>query len=109
MRMLLLIAIALAPLSAEDNEPTSRLHESAEVLSEVMAAPGGGIPLDLLESAHCIVIVPGLKTGAFVFGGKYGKGYLSCRSKSGLAGRRQVPFVLRVAALASKSAAPRPT
>jgi lipid-binding SYLF domain-containing protein len=82
MRMLLSIAIALAPLFAEDNEPTSRLHESAEVLSEVMAAPDGGIPLDLLESAHCIVIVPGLKTGAFVFGGKYGKGYLSCRSKS---------------------------
>jgi lipid-binding SYLF domain-containing protein len=80
MRMLLLIAIALAPLSAKDNEPTSRLRESAEVLSEVMAAPDGGIPLDLLESAHCIVIVPGLKTGAFVFGGKYGKGYLSCRS-----------------------------
>lgn len=48
----------------------------------MMAAPDGGIPLDLLESAHCIVIVPGLKTGAFVFGGKYGKGYLSCRSKS---------------------------
>jgi lipid-binding SYLF domain-containing protein len=82
MRMLLMTAIALAPLSAEDNEPISRLHESAEVLSEVMAAPDGGIPLDLLESAHCIVIVPGLKTGAFVFGGKYGKGYLSCRSKS---------------------------
>jgi lipid-binding SYLF domain-containing protein len=29
------------------------------------------------------VIVPGLKTAAFVFGGKYGKGYLSCRSKNG--------------------------
>jgi len=37
----------------------------------------------LLESAHCIVIVPGLKTAAFIGGGKYGKGFLSCRSKSG--------------------------
>jgi lipid-binding SYLF domain-containing protein len=48
-----------------------------------MAAPDKGIPLDLLGNAHCIVIVPGLKTAAFVFGGKYGKGYVSCRNAGG--------------------------
>jgi lipid-binding SYLF domain-containing protein len=53
------------------------------VFSEIMATPDKGIPQELLENAHCIVIVPGLKTAAFVFGGKYGKGYLSCRSKVG--------------------------
>jgi SH3 domain-containing YSC84-like protein 1 len=48
-----------------------------------MEAPDKGIPLELFEKAHCIVIVPDLKTGAFVVGGKYGKGYVSCRTKSG--------------------------
>src|SRR5947208_1016689 len=48
---------------------------------ETMATPDKGIPQEMLENAHCIVIVPGLKTAAFVFGGKYGKGYLSCRNK----------------------------
>jgi lipid-binding SYLF domain-containing protein len=48
-----------------------------------MATPDKGIPQDLLANAHCIVIVPSLKTAAFVIGGKYGKGYLSCRSQSG--------------------------
>src|ERR1700674_4673511 len=48
-----------------------------------MATPDKGIPQDLLEHAHCIVIVPDLKTAAFVVGGKYGKGYLSCRNKGG--------------------------
>jgi lipid-binding SYLF domain-containing protein len=48
-----------------------------------MGTPDKGIPQDLLERAHCIVIVPGLKTAGFIVGGKYGKGYLSCRSKSG--------------------------
>ena len=38
----------------------------------------------MLANAHCIVIVPGLKTAAFMVGGKYGKGYLSCRNKSGV-------------------------
>jgi lipid-binding SYLF domain-containing protein len=45
-----------------------------------MATPDKGIPQELLEKAHCIVIVPGLKTAAFIVGGKYGKGYLSCRN-----------------------------
>ncbi len=84
MRLILVAALALTPLAAKDNkEAIKRLDESAAVFSEVMSAPDKGIPRDLLEKAHCIVIVPGLKTAAFVVGGKYGKGYLSCRKGSG--------------------------
>jgi SH3 domain-containing YSC84-like protein 1 len=75
--------LALAPLLAADNEPARRLDEAAAVFSEVMAAPDKGIPQELMQKSHCIVIVPDLKTAAFVVGGKYGKGYLSCRNKSG--------------------------
>lgn len=83
--MKLVIAAGLAlttSMLALDNEPAKRLGEAASVFSEIMATPDKGIPQDLLEKAHCIVIVPSLKTGAFIVGGKYGKGYLSCR-KSG--------------------------
>src|SRR5512141_697482 len=83
MRMILIATLALAPMLAKDNEPAKRLDEAATVLSEVMATPDKGIPEDLLANAHCIVIVPGLKTAAFLVGGKYGKGYVSCRSKDG--------------------------
>ncbi len=83
MRMILMTTLAIAPLLAQDNEPAKRLDEAAAVFSEIMATPDKGIPQDLLGNAHCIVIVPGLKTAAFVVGGKYGKGYLSCRNKSG--------------------------
>jgi lipid-binding SYLF domain-containing protein len=83
MRLILLAALALTPLLAKDNEPLNRLDEAAAVFSEVMATPDRGIPQELLEHAHCIAIVPDLKTAAFIFGGKYGKGYLSCRNKSG--------------------------
>src|SRR5436190_776634 len=76
--------LAFTPLLAADNEPAKRLDDAAAVFSEIMAAPDKGIPQDLIEKAHCIVIVPDLKTAAFVVGGKYGKGYLSCRSKTGL-------------------------
>jgi lipid-binding SYLF domain-containing protein len=76
-------AVALTPLLAADTEPAQRLNTAAAVLSEIMASPDKGIPQDLLQKAHCIVIVPELKTAGFVFGGKYGKGYLSCRKTGG--------------------------
>jgi len=81
--MTLAMTLGLTPLLAADNEPAKRLDDAAAVFSEIMATPDKGIPQELLENAHCIVIVPDLKTAAFVVGGKYGKGYLSCRHKSG--------------------------
>lgn len=61
----------------------TRLRSSDEVLTEIMSAPDRGIPQELLEKAQCIVIVPGLKKGAFIFGGKYGRGFILCRASSG--------------------------
>jgi SH3 domain-containing YSC84-like protein 1 len=56
-----------------------RLEDSTAIFNEVMATPDKGIPQDLLEKAHCIVIVPGLKTAALGIGGKYGRGFAVCR------------------------------
>jgi len=73
-------SLGITPLLAADDEPATRLNDAAVVFSEVMATPDKAIPRELLEKAHCIVIVPDLKTAAFVVGAKYGKGYLSCRN-----------------------------
>src|SRR6476646_1229196 len=83
MRIILMATLALAPLMAKDSTPVKRLNEAAAVFGEIMATPEKGIPQDMLATAHCIVIVPGLKTAAFVVGGKFGKGYVSCRNKTG--------------------------
>src|SRR5580693_10673551 len=83
MKRLVIATLALAPLLSAASEPAKRLNAAADVFTEVMSAPDKGIPKELLENAHCIVIVPALKTAAFVVGAKYGKGYLSCRSKNG--------------------------
>jgi lipid-binding SYLF domain-containing protein len=86
MRIIMAGAVAMtlaAPVVAAENEPVRRLDEATAVFSEIMSAPDQGIPSELLEKAHCIVIVPDVKTAAFVVGGKYGKGYVSCRTRSG--------------------------
>jgi lipid-binding SYLF domain-containing protein len=74
---------AVTRLSAEDKEAkdVDRLRDASAVLTEVVDSPDKGIPEDLLEKAHCIVIVPGLKKGAFIVGAKFGKGFVSCREK----------------------------
>lgn len=90
MRMILAATLAIMPLLAKDSEPVKRLDEATVVFSEIMATPDKGIPQDMLANAHCTVIVPGLKTAAFLVGGKYGKGYVSCRNKGGSAGRRLI-------------------
>jgi len=60
-----------------------RISEANTVFSEIMATPDKGIPTDLLNRAACVVIVPSLKHGGFIVGAKYGKGFISCRSKDG--------------------------
>jgi lipid-binding SYLF domain-containing protein len=62
-----------------EKDMSKRMHEASTVFSEIMSAPDKGIPNDLLDKAHCIVIVPGVKKGAFIVGAEFGKGFLMCR------------------------------
>lgn len=66
------------------SDAPKRLDDSATMLTEIMSAPDNGIPQDLLEKAQCVILVPGLKKGAFIFGAKYGKGFFLCRKASGV-------------------------
>jgi len=66
------------------SDAVNRLGQAAVVFSEVMATPDKAIPQQLLDKAYCLVVVPGLKKGAFIVGAKYGKGFLSCRKKGGV-------------------------
>lgn len=60
-----------------------RIERAASSFQELMRTPDKGIPRDLLERSNCVVIIPGLKKGAFGFGGKYGRGFAICRGRSG--------------------------
>lgn len=77
------IVIGIASgLMAQSNEE-KRLKAAGEVLEEIMAVKDKAIPQELLEKSECAIVVPSLKKGAFIIGGKYGKGFFVCRQKSG--------------------------
>jgi len=61
----------------------TRLTEADSVLSDMAQMSDKGIPFDLLRKAQCIVVIPNLKKGGFIFDAKYGKGFVSCRRATG--------------------------
>lgn len=89
--------LAGASLFAAPDDNTSdavkRVHEATLVFNEIMGTKDSGIPQDLLEKAHCAIIIPGLKQGGFIVAAKYGKGVMMCR-KAG--GGWQGPATMRV-------------
>lgn len=85
MRVFAALTATLLPFTASAaSDTTKRLQNAAESFKEVMGIPDKAIPQELLEKAECIVIIPDLKKGAFIVGGKYGKGFVSCRRKNGV-------------------------
>src|SRR6266496_135570 len=57
----------------------NRVKEAATVLREIHAVPDKDVPQELWEKAECVIVVPGLKKAAFIIGGEFGNGLMSCR------------------------------
>jgi SH3 domain-containing YSC84-like protein 1 len=78
---LLLTSPALAASSREDLQ--ARVDAAKLVLDRIMAAQDKTIPLNILEQATCVGVVPGMLKGAFVVGAQYGQGVVTCRTGHG--------------------------
>jgi lipid-binding SYLF domain-containing protein len=57
-----------------------RLSEAASVVADLRAGSDKGIPEDIWAKAECVVVIPGVKKAAFIFGGEFGRGVMSCRN-----------------------------
>ena len=71
----LLTQVASASNHTKDDE---RLRNSGTVLKEILDVPDS-IPQDLLDKADCVVVFPSVLKAAFIVGGSYGRGAMSCR------------------------------
>jgi lipid-binding SYLF domain-containing protein len=74
-------SFALRAVAAD--EDVQRLEAATQVLTEVMGAPDKAIPSSLFKKSYCVVVIPGMKKAGFIFSGKYGRGYASCRQEGG--------------------------
>ena len=76
-----LLTVGASTVQAADvsTRQAERIREAATVLNEIHAVPDKDIPQELWTRAECVIVVPSLKKAAFVIGGEYGKGLMSCR------------------------------
>jgi lipid-binding SYLF domain-containing protein len=79
---LLMVLLLTAMASAQEVNPDKRLEHATEALRAFLSSESN-VPKDLAAKSQCIVIVPRLVKGAFLFGGKYGRGFASCRRAKG--------------------------
>lgn len=77
----LLTLSAAAASSREDLQ--ARIDAAKLVLDQIMAAQDSTIPLNILQQATCVGVVPGLIKGAFLVGAQYGQGIVTCRTGHG--------------------------
>ncbi len=77
-------SMSTAALAADrEIKVDDRLDASADALTDMMRASDKGIPQELIDKAHCVVVVPGMKKAGFIFGAKYGRGFAVCRRSGG--------------------------
>jgi lipid-binding SYLF domain-containing protein len=77
------LLVSTSAFAALSKDETKRLNEAAAVLTELRNAPDKQVPQELWERAQCVVVIPSMKKAAFVFGGEYGAGVMSCHRGKG--------------------------
>src|SRR5258708_13460581 len=94
MKKLMAISLAMAilglPLGAQDKKEADRLENCGVVIKEIMDIPDD-IPQDLVDKAECIIVYPSVLKAAFVIGGSYGRGAMTCRTAEHLTGPWSAP------------------
>jgi SH3 domain-containing YSC84-like protein 1 len=83
-----------APARADDKaHDEDRLQNAGEVLKEIMNIPDD-IPQSLIDKADCVIVIPSVLKAAFIVGGSYGRGAMSCRSGENFQGPWGAPTMM---------------
>jgi SH3 domain-containing YSC84-like protein 1 len=89
----LMMATTSAFAASSRDDLKNRLDAAKTVMDQIMAASDKSIPMNILEQATCVAVVPSMLKGAFIFGGQYGQGVVTCRTGHGWSG----PVFIRMA------------
>jgi SH3 domain-containing YSC84-like protein 1 len=70
-----------------------RLENSGQVMKEILDIPDD-IPQNLLDKADCVIVIPSVLKAAFIVGGSYGRGAMTCRSGDDFQGPWGAPSMM---------------
>jgi SH3 domain-containing YSC84-like protein 1 len=89
-----LVAFFICAWADNGEKERSRITESASVVKDIFNAPDKGVPFDVLDGSKCIIVIPGLKKAAFIVGGDYGRGVMTCRTGENFKGPWSAPLMM---------------
>ena len=87
-------ALCLVPIVANAEEPSERLTKADQVFKQLQNADSG-LPINVLNKASCVVILPSVKKAGFLVGAQYGKGVMTCRSGENFNGKWGAPIMMQ--------------
>ncbi len=93
MLVVILAVLSFAAFAADQEKDENRLENSGTVLKEILDVPDD-IPQDLLDKADCVVVFPSVLKAAFIVGGSYGRGAMSCRKGQDFMGPWAAPTMM---------------
>ncbi len=80
------------PASAQKDE-NNRIKNAGKVMSEILNIPDD-LPADILDKAECVIVLPSVMKAAFIVGGSYGRGVMTCRSGKEFSGPWSAPSMM---------------
>jgi lipid-binding SYLF domain-containing protein len=89
----LTVSLAVPAMFADDRKEKERLENCGLVVQEIMDIPDD-IPQGLIDKADCIIVYPSVLKGAFIFGGSYGRGAMTCRTGEKFTGPWSAPTMM---------------
>jgi lipid-binding SYLF domain-containing protein len=91
---LLIVVSALIGLpAAAQKDENNRIQNAGKVMAEILNIPDD-IPADILDKAECVIVLPSVMKAAFIVGGSYGRGVMTCRSGREFSGPWSAPSMM---------------
>jgi len=91
--LVLALSLGTASVQADDRKERERLENCGMVVQEIMDIPDD-IPQDLIDKSYCVIVYPSVVKAAFIFGGSYGRGAMSCRTGEKFTGPWSSPTMM---------------
>jgi SH3 domain-containing YSC84-like protein 1 len=89
--------LALPVAGADQEKDEDRLRDCGTVIREILNIPDD-IPQSLLDKARCVIVFPSVLKAAFLVGGSYGRGAMTCRTGDNFDGPFGAPTMMALEA-----------
>ena len=90
----IVLGLIVSAWADSGDKERDRITESANIVKDTFNAPDKGVPLSVLDGTKCVIVIPDLKKAAFVIGGDYGRGVMTCRTGQNFKGPWSAPVMM---------------